>query len=199
MTVRIPRRFWAATLAGTVVGLALAGVVRAQPPGPQTASRAQGAGAGRPLTDAEGKLADELVVEQKRLDTHGARVMAASPDGRRRVADTIARSLGVSDKVVNDLRGRRLTYGDATIALSLSQQLARREKGLSQSQAVEKVVTPRKAGQGWGVVARDLGLKLTDVIGDVKRTDKELAKLDALRLARKERPAATARPPKVVR
>jgi hypothetical protein len=112
------------------------------------------------------------------------------------VAETIARSLGVSGKVVNDLRGRRLTYGDVTIALSLSQQLVKRERGLGQSQALDRLVALRKAGQGWGVVARDLGLKLGEVIGDIKRTDRELTKLDTIRLARKERPAATrARPP----
>lgn len=188
MKTRDPLRFWGAALGAAVVGLTLAvAAVQAQPAKPQTAPKPSRAAAAKPLTEAESKLVDDLAKEQRQLDTDGARVMAASPDGRRRVAATIARQLNVPDKVVNDLRARKMGYGEVTIALALSQQLMKRET-LTQPQAIDRIVSLRKSGHGWGVVARDLGLKLGDVISDVKKTDKQLAKLDTVRIARAARP-----------
>jgi hypothetical protein len=196
MKTQDPMRFWAGVLGAAVFGLALAvAAVQAQPAQPQTAPRPPSAAASKSLTEAERKLVDELGAEQKQLDTDGARVMAASPDGRRRVAETIGKQFGVPEKVVNDVRARKLSYSDVTIALALSQQLTKREKGLTRPQAIDRIVTLRKSGQSWGVAARDLGLRLGDVIGEVKKTDKQLAKLDAVRIARAEKQA---RPEKAV-
>ena len=186
-----PMRFWGMTLGVAVVGVALAvAAVRAQPARPQTAAakpqtvvaKAPGAKA---LTDAERKTVEELLAEQKRLDSGSARVMAATPDGRRRVTETIARQFGVADKVVDELRARKMGYGEASITLALSQQLMK--TGLTQQQAIDKVVGMRKSGMGWGVVARDLGLKLGRVISDVKRADAQLVKLDAVNPAKTEK------------
>jgi len=85
--------------------------------------------------------------------------------------------MDVSDKLVSDLRGRKLGYGELTVALGLSRQLMKRDK-LTQQQALDRVLTPRRAGQGWGAIARDLGVKLDDVLSDVRKTDKRLAKLE---------------------
>jgi hypothetical protein len=104
------------------------------------------------------------------------------------VAETVARHFNVSEKIVNEIRARRIGYGEVTIALSLSQQLMKREKGLALKQAVDRVVTLRKSGQGWGNIARDLGLRLGDVIADVKKADKQLAKLDTVKLAKADKP-----------
>jgi hypothetical protein len=49
---------------------------------------------------------------------------------------------------------------------------------VTQQQALDRVLGPRKSGQGWGAIARDLGLKLDDALSDVKKTDKRLAKLE---------------------
>lgn len=180
------------------VGLVLvAGAVHAQPTRPQTAPKAPTA-AGQPLGEAERTAVEELQAAQKQLDTDGARVLAASPDGRRRVADAIARQLGVPEKLVNELRARRMGYGEATITLALAQQLLKRERGLTLQQAIDRVLALR-ASHGWGVVARDLGLKLGDVVSDVKRADKQLAKLDAVRTARAEKQERTAVPGKPAR
>jgi hypothetical protein len=142
---------------------------------PQTAVKPQASA--KPLTDAERKTSEALWVEQKQLETVGARVAAATPDGRRRVAETIAKQFDVPEKLVNDLRGRKIGYGELTVAMALSQQLIKRDK-VTQQQALEKVLGLRNSGHGWGVIARDLGLKLSDAVSAVKKTDKQLAKLD---------------------
>lgn len=190
MTTRDPIRFWGLTLGTAVFGFALAvAAVQAQPAKQQTAAaKPQTTPVAKPLTDGERKTAEELQVEQKQLDTDSARVMSATPDGRRRVAETIARQFNVSEKVVNDLRGRKLGYGEVTVALALSQQLGKRDRTLTQQQAVDRIAALRKSGQGWGVIARDLNLKLGDVVSDVKKTDTQLAKLDTVKTARSGKP-----------
>jgi hypothetical protein len=192
-------RFWgvlgASALALVIV---VAVVVQTRAPKPRTASTQPGArmqaavrhgeavrpqtgmkplASAKPLTDAERKTSEELWVEQKQLQTVGARVAAATPDGRRRVAETIAKQFNVPEKLVNDLRGRKIGYGEITVAVALSQQLIKRDK-VTQQQALEKVLGLRNSGHGWGVIARDLGLKLSDAVNAVKKTDKQLAKLD---------------------
>jgi hypothetical protein len=174
--------------------LALAvAAAQAQPAKPQTAPKSQtppkAQPAVKPLTEAERKTVDELQAEQKQLDTNGARVMAATPDGRRRVAETIAKQFNVPDKLVNELRARKMGYGDVTVTLALSQQLMKREKTLSQQQAVDRIVGLRKSSQNWGVIARELGLKLGDAVSDVKKMDKQLAKLDTVKMAKAEKKA----------
>jgi hypothetical protein len=198
-TKRDPIRFWGVLGASALVlAILVAVVVQTRAPKPQTAStqaavRMQAAAkpratvkpqtavkpraSAKPLTDAERKTSEELWVEQKQLEAVGARVAAATPDGRRRVAETIAKQFNVPEKLVNDLRGRRIGYGELTVAMALSQQLIRRDK-VTQQQALEKVLGLRNSGHGWGVIARDLGLKLSDAVSAVKRTDKQLAKLD---------------------
>jgi hypothetical protein len=185
-------------VAATAVGLALAvAAAQAQPAKPQPAGAKPqsaaakpptSAAAAKPLTEAELKMVDELQAAQKEFDTDVARALAGSPVGRRRVAETVARHFNVSEKIVNEIRARRIGYGEVTIALSLSQQLMKREKGLALKQAVDRVVTLRKSGQGWGNIARDLGLRLGDGIADVKKADKQLAKLDTVKLAKADKP-----------
>ena len=196
-TKRDPIRFWSVLGASALVLVILVAVaVQTRAPKTQTAStqpavRMQAAAratvkpqsavkprvSAKPLTDAERKTSEELWVEQKQLETVGARVAAATPDGRRRVAETIAKQFNVPEKLVNDLRGRKIGYGELTVAMALSQQLIKRDK-VTQQQALEKVLGLRNSGHGWGVIARDLGLKLSDAVSAVKKTDKQLAKLD---------------------
>jgi hypothetical protein len=189
MTTDDCSRAWAAALGAAMLGLGLGvGVAEAQP----ATSRAAATAAARPLSEADSKAGEELQAAQTRLDVAGARVMAASPDGRRRVAETIARSLGVPDKAVSELRARRVSYGEATVTLAVSQHLLRRERGLTQAQAIERIAALRRS-HGWGVVGRDLGVRLGDVVGDVKKVDAQLAKLDSTRTARVPGPARPVR------
>lgn len=200
---RDPIRFWGVLGAGALaLAIAVAVVVQLQTPKPHTAPKTQAAvrtkaavkiqaaskppAAVKPLTDAERRISEDLWVGQKKLDTDGARVMAARPDGRRRVAETIAKQFNVPEKLVDDLRGRKIGYGEITVALALSQQLMKRDK-VTQQKALDSVLRLRKSGQGWGVIARGLGLKLSDVVSDVKKTDKQLAKLDAGKSAKADK------------
>jgi hypothetical protein len=189
-----PIRLWSVALGTALFGFSLAvAAVQAQPTRLMAAAKPQTTPAGKPLSDGERKTVEELQVEQKQLDARSARAMLATPDGRRRVPETIARQFGVPEKLVNDLRGRRMGYSEVTVALALSHQLMKRERALTQQQAVDRIVTLRKSGQDWGLVARDLSLRLADVVGEVKKADKQLARLDTARTARAARAEKPAR------
>ena len=198
METRDPIRFWGGAIGAVALGLAIVvAVVVAQKPKsdmagksqpvakaqsaarPQTVAKVQAAvkpaTAVKPLTPAERKVSEELWVEQRKVDSD-TRTVAATPDGRKRIAEAIAKQMDVSDKLVSDLRGRKLGYGEITVALAFSRQLMKRDK-LTQQQALDRVLGPRRSGQGWGAIARDMGLKLDDVVSEVRKTDKRLAKL----------------------
>jgi hypothetical protein len=198
METRDPIRFWGGAIGAVALGLAIVvAVVVAQKPKSDMAGRsqpvakAQSAGksqtvakvqavaktpaAVKPLSQAERKMSEELWVEQRKVDSD-TRATAATPDGRKRIAEAIAKQLDVTDKLVMDLRGRKLGYGEITVALAVSRQLMKRDK-LTQQQALDRVLGPRRSGQGWGAIARDLNVKLDDVLSDVRKTDKRLAKL----------------------
>lgn len=200
METRDPIRFWGGAVGAVALGMAIVvAVVLAQKPKSDTASkpqpvaRAQSASkpqtvakaqavtrapmAVKPLTAAQRKLSEELWVEQRKLD-NDAKAVAATADGRRRVAETIAKEMKATDKLVMNLRDRKLGYGEITVALALSQQLMKREK-VTHQQALDRVLGPRKDGQGWGAIARDLNLDLDAAVGDVKMVDKRVAKLDS--------------------
>ena len=200
METRDPIRFWGGAVGAVALGMAIVvAVVLAQKPKSDTASksqpvaRAQSAGkpqtvakaqavaakapmAVKPLTPAQRKMSEELWVEQRKLDSD-ARAAAASADGRRRIAETIAKELKATDKLVMNLRERKLGYGEITVALALAQQLVKREK-ITQQQALDRVLGPRNSGQGWAAIARDLNLDLDEAVSDVKKVDKRVAKLD---------------------
>jgi hypothetical protein len=146
-----------------------------QPQPTATAAAKPAPAATKPLTDAERKVSEELWVEQKKVDTASSR-MTSTSDGRRRVAETIAKQFNVSDKVVTDLRGRSLGYGEMVSTLAFSQQLMKHDK-ITRQQAIDKIIAARKAGQGWAAYARAAGVKIGDVLTDVRTTDKQLSKL----------------------
>jgi hypothetical protein len=198
METRDPIRFWGGAIGAVALGLAIVvAVVVAQKPKSDMAGRsqpvakAQSAGksqtvakvqavaktptAVKPLSQAERKMSEELWVEQRKVDSD-TRATAATPDGGKRIAEAIAKQMDVTDKLVMDLRGRKLGYGEITVALAVSRQLMKRDK-LTQQQALDRVLGPRRSGQGWGAIARDLNVKLDDVVSDVRKTDKRLAKL----------------------
>jgi hypothetical protein len=143
-------------------------------PTPKTQPEAKTAPAATALTDAERKLSEELWVEQKRLDTDSTK-LAAKPDGRARVTAMLARQYNVQEKLVSDLHDHTLSYGEISASLAFSQQLMKRDKSTRQ-QALDRVLAARRAGQGWAAFARSAGVKIGDVLDDVRKTDKQLAK-----------------------
>ena len=210
-TTRDPLRFWGGVLGAVALGfvIVMAVVMQFRSTRPHIAStspaaktqaavRTQAAvktpavkapAVARPqavatLTEAERKVSEALWVEQKKLDTESTRVAAAGTDGRHRVAQTIAKQFGVPEKLVSDLRGQKLSYGEITASLAASQQLMKRTK-VTQQKALDKVRALRKSGQGWGAIARANDLKLGDMLSDVQKTDKQLAKLDTGKKAAK--------------
>jgi hypothetical protein len=195
-----PNRYWIGVAGASALAVAIAvGVVmQVRTPKPEVAAKTQAArtqaavrtqaamkppaavkpqATVRPLTAEERKISEALWVEQRKLDTDSARVMAATSDGRQRVAATIAKHFNVPEKLVNELRGRKFGHGDVTVALALSQQMMKRDK-VTQQKALDSVLGPRKSGQGWGAIARSLGLKLGDAVTHVEKVDKQVAKLD---------------------
>ena len=156
--------------------------VRPVAPAKPTAS-AKPAAAANALTEAERKTSEELYAETKKLDTDSARVVAAAPDGRRRVAEMIAKQFNVPEKMVTELRGRKLNWGEVTATLAASQQLMKHDK-ISRQQAIDRILAARKSGQGWAALSRGLGLKVADVLSDVKKTDKQVAKLVLVKASR---------------
>lgn len=113
----------------------------------------------------------QLQAETKQLDADAARA-ANSPDGQRRLTERLAKQFKVQPSVITELRSRRLGYGEATIALALSEELMKRDKSLSQQAALDHVLAQRQAGKGWGVIAREQGLKLGHIVSEVKKADK---------------------------
>ena len=159
-------------------------VAAAKPaPAAKPTAYAKPAAAANALTDAERKTSEELYIETKKLDTDSARVVAAAPEGRRRVAEMIAKQFSVPEKMVTDLRGRKLNWGEVAATLAASQQLMKHDKN-SRQQAVDRILAARKSGQGWASLSRGFGLKVADLLSDVKKTDKQVAKLVLVKASR---------------
>src|SRR5947207_2076240 len=113
----------------------------------------------------------QLQADAKQLDADATRA-SNTPDGQRRVTERIAKEFKVQPSVVTDLHSRMGGYGQATIALALSQELMKQDKTLSQQAALDHIVALRQEGKGWGVIAHELGVKLGHVVSDVKRAEK---------------------------
>jgi len=101
-----------------------------------------------------------------------------SPDGQKRITDTIAKQFKVDPSLVTSLRNRRVGFGEATVALALSQELMKQDKSLKQQQALDQILAKRAGGEGWGRIAQDFGLKLGRVRADVERAEKQVARLE---------------------
>jgi hypothetical protein len=136
----------------------------------------------------------QLQADARQLDADAARA-SSTPDGQRRVTERIAKEFKVQPAVVTDLRNRIGGYGQATIALALSQELMKRDKTLTQQAALNMILAQRQAGKGWGVIAHDLGVKLGHVVSEVKKAEKatdhiagKVDKADKDKVAKAEKP-----------
>ena len=127
------------------------------------------------LTDTDRKMSEDLWAEQKRLDTASAKMTAAKSDGRRRLTAMLAKQYNVPEKLISDLRDKKLGYGEISASLAFSQQLMKRDKSTRQ-QALDRVLAARKAGQGWAAFAKDRGLKIADALTEVRKTEQQVAK-----------------------
>lgn len=130
----------------------------------------------RPVDPGEMKHAERLQTEAKEIDADAART--ASPEGQKRVNDTIAKQFKVDPAIIVNLRNRRVGFGEATVALALSKELMKQDKSLNQQQALDQILAKRAAGEGWGRIAQDFGLKLGRVRADVERAEKQVARVE---------------------
>jgi len=112
---------------------------------------------------------------------------ASLPDGEGAVVDRIKDEFGVEEGLISDLRAQKLGYGEISIALSLAERLP---GGLT-DENIDRVLSMRQGPpvEGWGNIARELGLKLNPSAAPLERISDETAVKDAKALA--ERPEKT--------
>lgn len=111
----------------------------------------------------------QLLIDARQLDADAAR---ATPEGRRRLVEGIAKDLQIRPSVVTDARNRTGSYGHAMIALALCQQLMKRDRTLSQQEALSRILAQRAVGEGWGQMALNMNLRLGHVVSEVQKTQK---------------------------
>ncbi len=140
----------------------------------------------RPIDPGEQKHLERLQAEARELDAEAAGA-TATPEGQRRVTQALAKQFKVPESVVTDLRNPKPGYGGVAITLALSDELMKRDKSLTRQQAIDSIVARHQAGQGWGVIARDLGLKLGHVVSEVKKTEKHVADVSHARSEKAEK------------
>lgn len=99
---------------------------------------------------------------------------ASTPGGKTAVVDKIEKEFGVDEATIQELRAQKLGYGEITIALSLAERLP---GGLT-PENIDKVVSMRQGShiEGWGNIARDLGLKINPAAERLDKIDSETAK-----------------------
>src|SRR5262249_50404908 len=141
------------------------------------------------------KHAERLQTEAKEIDAGAAKAM--SPEGQQRITETIAKQFKVDPSVVTSLRNRRIGFGEATVALALSQELMKQDKTYSQQRALDQILAKRTGGEGWGRIAQDLGVKLGRVRSEVERAEKKVARLERAEKAGKDKGEALDRSDKV--
>ena len=94
---------------------------------------------------------------------------ADQPEGKKEVVGRLEKEFNVTEDQVNDLRGKGLGYGEISITYSLAQKMP---GGLTDAN-VQKVLELRQDKKmGWGNVARELNLKLGEVVGKAKRIER---------------------------
>jgi len=142
----------------------------------------------RPVDPGEMKHAERLQTEAKEIDAGAAKAM--SPEGQQRITETIAKQFKVDPSVVTSLRNRRIGFGEATVALALSQELMKQDKTYNQQRALDQILAKRAGGEGWGRIAQDLGIKLGRVRSEVERAEKKVARLERAEKAGKDKSEA---------
>ena len=75
---------------------------------------------------------------------------------------------------VQDLRAKKLGYGEISILLALTAK----QPNSATAKSVSEILAMRRPGEGWGKLARDLGYKnLGSVVKSVKATEKDVTKV----------------------
>jgi len=125
--------------------------------------------------------------EERELETSSRELnkSAAKPEGAQRAADRIKAEFGVDDARVQSLRDKNMGYGEISIALGLAQGLP----GGITDENVQKIMALRQGPpvMGWGKIAKNLGLKLGQVMSNVKKMSAEMRKQEKADKVKKDK------------
>lgn len=131
--------------------------------------------------DVDVKGEKELTTVGQKIDKTGAgadsgRVTSRIVDqwkGTKFKFDNTSAPRELTAQDVQDLRGKRLGFGEISILLALTAK-----QSSTNPKTVDQILTMRESKEGWGKVARDLGYKnLGSVISSVKATDKGVTRV----------------------
>jgi hypothetical protein len=93
---------------------------------------------------------------------------------------------------VQDLRAKRLGFGEISILLALAAK-----QSSTNPKTVDQILAMRERGEGWGKLARDLGYKnLGSVLSSVKATDKGVTRVASERGPQVDKVSGTDKPDK---
>ncbi len=119
---------------------------------------------------AETDVEIEVSIEQ---DADIINEEASLPDSEGTVVDRIKNEFDVEEGLISDLRAQKLGYGEISIALSLAERLP----GGITAENIDTILSMRQGTpvQGWGNIARELGLKLNPSADRLERLSDENA------------------------
>lgn len=147
------RRLYGIRMSGKLASLAVAGALM---------FFMTGAPAVRADTDRDVKKLDTEVLT---LDKD-----AGKQEGTEIVTKRLEKEFGVTASQVESLRDKKLGFGEITIAFSLAQKMP---GGITDAN-INKILTMRQSRpvEGWGEIAKKLGVKLGPVLSEVKKVER---------------------------
>lgn len=131
--------------------------------------------------DVDTKGEKELATVGQKIDKTGAgadsgRVTTRIVDewkGTKFKFDSTSAPRELTTQDVQDLRAKRLGFGEISILLALAAK-----QNSANPKTVDQILAMRQGGEGWGKIGRDLGYKnLGSVVSSVKATDKGVTRV----------------------
>ncbi len=150
--------------------------------------------------DVDAKGEKELTTVGQKIDKTGAgadagRVTTRIVDqwkGTQFKFDSMSAPRALTAQDVQDLRAKRLGFGEISILLALAAK-----QSSTNPKTVDQILAKRERGEGWGKLARDLGYKnLGSVISSVKTTDKGVTRVASDRGPQVDKVSSTDKPDK---
>ncbi len=112
--------------------------------------------------------------EENRLEKEGVALdqNARQPLGKHAIVQLLKKEFNVDEALINDLRTRKMGYGEIAVILSLAQQMPGRTADVK----VNKILSIRQdaPAAGWGMISNKLGLKLGMVVSQVAGMQREV-------------------------
>ncbi len=150
--------------------------------------------------DVDTKGEKELTTVGQKIDKTGAgadagRVTTRIVDqwkGTQFKFDNTSAPRELTAQDVQDLRAKRLGFGEISILLALAAK-----QSSTNPKTVDQILAMRESGEGWGKLARELGYKnLGSVISSVKATDKGVTRVASERSPHVDKVSGTDKPDK---